>query len=635
MRRIERVDGYLPISSYGLIGDCRSAALVGADGSIDWLCLPRFDDASIFGRILDARKAGHWQIAPRGPFESLQRYSDRTNLLQTIFTTHTGRLVVTDFMPVHPASIERHARPSSDPRVIRLVECLGGELTVECDIVPAPDYGRADSSVFSAANGRFHADVGELHVCARGTMPLKEGRFARHMRSSESVAFCLTTAPRGHCPADALTLEHAHDLLRQTQEFWWRWVRRCVYTGPYVAYVERSALALKLMTYAPTGAMVAAPTTSLPEAIGAERNWDYRFTWLRDASFTLYAFFQLGLTQEAHAFFDWMTSAGIGAMGRRIDNLYAIAGDRSREEVILDHLDGYRGCRPVRIGNGATHQLQLDVYGEVLDSAYLYARFGGAISDQLWRDLSHIVDLAIDRWQEPDSSMWEVRGPPQQFTYSKVMCWVAVDRGLRIAERYRLPHDAQRWRAARRAIHRRVTARAWSEKLGAFTLAIDGEGLDASLLRLSQVRFLADRDKRVRGTVEAIAKDLGQGELIRRYRRDDIDDGVGGDEGGFLMCSFWLVDALAHSGRVEEAQRSFERLLTFSSPLGLFSEEADGRTGALLGNYPQAFTHLALVGAAVNIERARHEGGSAGGLGKSKRGGKRQTNGEATSLVVA
>jgi GH15 family glucan-1,4-alpha-glucosidase len=436
-------------------------------------------------------------------------------------------------------------------------------------------------------------------------MPLRGARSARHMRCGDFVAFALTTNHRGICPDVPWTVESGLTLLRQTQGFWWRWLERCTYKGPYVAYVERSALALKLMTYAPTGAMVAAPTTSLPEAIGGERNWDYRFTWLRDASFTLYAFFQIGLTEEAHAFFDWMTRVGIGVRGRGIDNLYAIAGDRSREETVLEHLDGYRGSRPVRIGNDAAQQLQLDVYGEVLDSAYLYARFGGEINERLWRELSSIVDLTIARWQEPDSSIWEIRGPPQHFTYSKMMCWVAVDRGVRIAERFNLPHDGEAWRAARRAMHRRVNARGWSQKRNSFTRALGDEGLDAALLRVSQVRFLADRDRRVLGTVQTIAAELRDGELLRRYRADDLDDGVGGEEGGFLMCSFWLVDALAHCGQVEEAQRYFERLLTFSSPLGLFSEEADTRTGELLGNFPQAFTHLALVGAAVNIERAR------------------------------
>lgn len=606
MRHVERRDGYLPIAAYGLVGDCRSAALIGIDGSVDWLCLPRFDDASIFGRILDADRGGYWRIAPQAPHLVEQRYRDRSNVLQTIFVTATGRVVVTDFMPVHPATIERHAVPHGEPRLVRVVECLGGEVVVRSEMHPAPDYGRVSPGTFRVSDGRLHADTGEHHICIRATAPLSGRTTTIPMASGEVVAFGLSCSHRGSCPGDAWDTERARHLLRQTQDFWWRWIGGCVYDGPYQEPVWRSALALKLMTYAPTGAIIAAPTTSLPETIGGERNWDYRYTWLRDASFTLYAFFQLQLTAEAHAFFQWLTRTGVGSDLQSVDNLYTVDGERIAGETVLEHLQGYRHSRPVRIGNGAARQLQLDVYGELLDSAYLYARFGGEIDEELWRDLRAIVELAIARWEQPDSSIWEVRGGPQHFTYSKVMCWVAVDRGLRIAERFRLPHDAERWRAARRAIHRRVTAQGWSERRSAFTQALGSEVLDAAVLRLLQVRFLPDHDSRLRQTVEAINTHLRDGELIRRYRLEETVDGVSGDEGGFLMCCFWLVDAWAHLGELERAQRHFERLLTFGSPVGLFSEEADPRTGELLGNYPQAFTHLSLVGAAVNIERARH-----------------------------
>jgi GH15 family glucan-1,4-alpha-glucosidase len=606
VRPTDRVDGYLPISAYGLVGDCRSAALIGHDGSVDWLCLPRFDHPSVFGRILDARRGGYWQIAPRGPYEVAQHYNDRGNVLRTGFTTRTGHAVVSDFMPVHHETLADEARPHSEPRLVRLVECLSGEVAMRSEIHPAPDYGQTQADRFDNEDGRYHGDTEDLHVCIRATTPVRAQQVV-HMRAGDSIAFALATNTCGRCDGLDWSIERAWQLLRETQEFWWRWVGRIRYDGPYQQLVSRSALALKLMTYSPTGAIIAAPTTSLPEQIGGERNWDYRFTWLRDASFTLYAFFQLGMLDEAHAFFQWLMRTGIGLRGHPgVDNLYTLDGERSGGEQTLSHLEGYRGSAPVRVGNGAARQLQLDVYGEVLDSAYLYARFGGEISHALWKDLHSIVELAIARWQEPDASIWEVRGGERHFTYSKMMCWVAVDRGLRLAERFGLPHDAERWRSARASIHRRVVTQGWSDRRQAFTQSLGDDVLDAALLRMAQVRFLDDHDPRLVTTVEAIARNLREGALVRRYRTEESADGVRGDEGAFIMCSFWLVDAYAHLGRLEEAQRLFERLLTYASPTGLLSEEADARTGELLGNYPQAFTHLALVGAAVNIERLRH-----------------------------
>ena len=609
-----RTDGYLPIAGYALIGDCRSAALVGEDGSIDWLCLPRFDGPSVFGRILDATQGGSWQIEPVAPYQVHQRYRDRTNLLDTVFSTGSGLAVVTDFMPLHQSDLRLHGRPHDEPRVIRMVECLSGSIELRHTFDPRPDYGRS-RAVLTSSVRHLHADSGELHLCLVSSTDLPDAEQTLRLAAGESVAFALRAGRAGHCGELAWSVERAHRQLRQTQQFWWHWISQIRYTGPYQVPVWRSALALKLMTYSPTGAIIAAPTTSLPEAIGGQRNWDYRFTWLRDASFTLYAFFQLGLTEEANSFFHWLTHRHLGEGARNVPNLIDVSGHVHVQERELTHLSGYRGSRPVRVGNAAVHQLQLDVYGEILDSAYLYARFGGAISRALWAELRAVVELAIERWASPDSSIWEVRSEPLHYTYSKLMCWVAVDRGLRIAERYGLSHDAARWKSARRAMHRRITVEAYSTKLGSFTQYLGGEPLDAAVLRISQVRFLGNRDPRIRSTVRAIERHLGVGgTLVRRYDTDVSEDGLPGDEGAFFMCAFWLVDALAHVGDLEAAQRLFERLLTFGSPCGLFAEEVDERTGELLGNYPQAFTHLALVGAAVNIERARHRRIGARGL---------------------
>lgn len=612
----ERIDGYLPIGSYGLIGDCRSAALVGVDGSIDWFCAPRFDDDAVFGRILDAAKGGSWQIRPDGKHMVHQRYRDRTNLLDTVFSTGSGVVVVTDFMPVDERSVVQHARPHNRPRIIRLVECLAGEMTMRQVFDPAPDFARTPVQL-AVENGQIHADAKDLHLCLSSTIDLEGPDDIFHLRASEAVAFSMHCGAAGQCRAQTWSVEKARSLLRESQRYWWRWVGKVDYHGPYQVHVWRSALALKLMTYAPTGAIVAAPTTSLPERIGGERNWDYRFTWLRDAAFTLYAFFQLGLTEEATAYFDWLCHRHLAErMVDNIPNLFDLSGHAHATEYVLDNLEGYRGSKPVRTGNAAVHQLQLDIYGEVLDSAYVFARFGGVISQSLWVELHNIVEIAIRRWEEPDSSIWEVRSERRQYTYSKLMCWVAVDRGIRIADRYNLPYDKAKWRSARLRIHRAVTARGYSKERRSFTQEFDSDTLDASILRISQVRFLADKDPRIHSTVRAIAQHLGEGVLVNRYDTDVSDDGLHGEEGAFFLTSFWLVDALAHTGELEEAERRFERLLHFASPLALFSEEVDVRSGQLLGNFPQAFTHLALVGAAVNMERARQRSLGVKGLRK-------------------
>lgn len=599
MQAMSREDGYLPIADYGAIGDCRSLALVGVDGSIDWCCLPRFDSPSIFGRLLDQRDGGSWELAPVDPHSSRQQYSDKTNILQTVFQTSDGLAVVTDFMPADERHIRRDARPDRHPRLIRVVTGLAGSVRFSQRIDMRPDFGNMPNPLTPHAQG-LHADDGRNHYCISATIPLEAGRQTFTVNPGDTIAMALAlnhTATCGH----PITLEQARRLLRVTREYWWTWISRCTYQGPYQVHVWRSALTLKLLTYAPTGAIVAAPTTSLPEWIGGERNWDYRYTWLRDASFTLYSLFQLGYRDEARDFMEWL---GRVAVDRGLQNLYDLDGRVPADEQVLNRLSGYRGSRPVRVGNGAAAQLQLDIFGELLDCAYLFVAHGGQLSDALWKELSTIVNFAVERWQEPDASVWEVRGQNLHFTYSKAMCWVAVDRGLRLAEKLGKP-AGQDWGEAHRSIHAAVVDRGYSKNLGSFTQSFDSEELDAAALRLIQLGFLDERDPRLRSTIDAIDEHLSSGPLVFRYRTGATDDGMKSPEGSFIICAFWLADALALVGDLEEAERRFERLLAFASPLGLFAEEVDSRSGALLGNFPQAFSHLSLISAAVNIERCR------------------------------
>lgn len=597
-----RTDGFLPISSYGLVGDCRSVALVGVDGAVDWCCLPRFDSPSLFAALLDPDRGGAWRISPVAPFGSWQRYAEKTNVLQTIFETSGGRAEVTDFMPVDRNTVCDHARPGDQPRLIRVVSGLAGRVRFRHEIDLRPDYARQPNPLHVQA-GVLHGDAAGHHYHLSATVELSGGGQEFEVGPGDTVAFGLTVNYPGICGPGVGGVEEVRATLRGTRQYWWNWANSSNYQGAYRDHVLRSALVLKLMTYAPTGALVAAPTTSLPEWFGGSRNWDYRFTWLRDSSFTLYTLFQLGFHEEAHDFMGWV--AGL-ALGGKVANFYTLDGTPSPPEQELDHLRGYRDSRPVRIGNGAADQLQLDVYGELLDCAYLYASRGGELSTELWRELAHLADLAVRRWNQPDASIWEVRGTDQDFTYSKVMCWVAVDRALKIARHQKLSADTGPWEQVREAVRQAINSRGWSPELGAYTQAFGNHTVDAAELRLAQVGYLDRGDDRLRSTIAAIDRGLSEGPMLYRYDVKQTHDGLSGGDGLFVMCGFWLVDALAHIGELEEAERRFERLLSFSSPLSLFAEEVDPSTGELLGNYPQAFSHLALIAAAVNIERERN-----------------------------
>jgi GH15 family glucan-1,4-alpha-glucosidase len=596
-----RSDGYLPIGDYGIIGDCRSVALVGVDGSIDWCSLPRFDSPSIFGRLLDQKRGGYWQIAPVGDFSCRQEYADKTNLLRTIFQSAQGLAVVTDFMPVDEHDVKQHARPHRHPRIVRMVTGLAGSVRMRMRVDARPNYG-ADPNPMIAEEGRLHGDAGGHHYCITGTRPIRGRTIEFTVNPGDTHSFALTVNHEGQCGHPMDDVERARALVRTTQQYWWQWINQCTYTGPYQSVVWRSALTLKLLTYAPTGALVAAPTTSLPEWVGGERNWDYRYTWVRDASFTLYALFELGFQQEATDFMQWVNRLTID---RGLKILYNLDGHSAGDEQDLSHLEGYRKSRPVRVGNGAENQVQLDIFGELLDTVFIWAINGGKISRDLWRELRKIVDFACLRWEEPDAGLWEVRGENLKFTYSKVMCWVAVDRGLRLAERFKLPHNKELWESNRKLIHEAVLRHGWSKRLESFTQSFGSDQLDASALRLVQLGFLPLRDRRLRSTIDAIDAGLSSGPLVYRYHAAQTDDGFSSPEGSFIICAYWLADALALVGDLEQAQRRFERLLAFSTPLGLIAEEVDPNTGALLGNFPQAFSHLALISAAVNIERRR------------------------------
>jgi GH15 family glucan-1,4-alpha-glucosidase len=600
---ILRQKGYMPISDYGVIGDCRSLALVGVDGSIDWCCLPRFDSPSLFGRLLDDKKGGSWRLSPAGPFSCRHEYSDKTNILRTIFQTIDGLAEVTDFMPIDAHDVKQHATPHQHPRIVRMVTGLSGKVLFRNHVDARPDYGRGGNPL-APENGTLHGDFGDNHFCIHSTIPLTGASQEFTVHPGETVAFTLAANLRGLCGRTMVDPEASRKLLRTTQEYWWKWINKCTYTGPYEQQVQRSALILKVLTYAPTGAIVAAPTTSLPEWIGGDRNWDYRYTWLRDASFTLYALYQLGFDEEATDFMHWL---GHLTVDQGLKILYNLDGESGGTEVELDHLTGYRQSQPVRVGNGAKDQLQLDIFGELLDTVFVWAVNGGKISRRLWTELCAIINIACDRWEERDAGLWEVRGDYRNFTYSKVMCWVAVDRGLRLGKKLGLPMpDQERWERDHARIHAAVIEHGFSRRLEAFTQSFGSDELDASALRLVQLGFLPNHDRRLRSTIDAVDAGLSVGPLVYRYHAETTDDGFSTPEGSFIICAFWLADALAITGDLEQAQRRFERLLAFGSPLGLFAEEVDPTTGAMLGNFPQAFSHLSLISAAVNIERRRN-----------------------------
>jgi GH15 family glucan-1,4-alpha-glucosidase len=607
---VTSVEAYPPIENHGLIGDLQTCALVSTDGTIDWFCAPRFDSPSLFAALLDPDRGGHFSVRPASSgYVSRQLYLPGTAILITRFMTPDGVGEVVDFMPIAGAqATERH-------RLVRLVRVVRGEMRFVLDCEPAFDYGRQPHEIeIHDRSAVFHTPDQTVHLCP---VPPPDGPLAAETPevrvTDQSVRLegtlvagdvggvVLDFAPDG--PPRPIASEEIVEAFDETRDYWRQWVGRSTYKGRWREIVERSAMTLKLMTYAPTGALVAAPTAGLPELVGGERNWDYRYTWVRDASFSVYGLLGLGFTDEAAAFLSWLNHRirTASELGHPLQIMYRIDGEPDLEESVLDHLAGYRGSRPVRIGNGAATQLQLDIYGEALDSIYLADRHALAPSDQAWRHICSVVDWLGENWDQPDEGIWETRGGKQEFTYGRLMSWVALDRAIRLAHKHGRPADLPGWTAARDDIYRQVMDRGWSDKRQAFVQHYDGEVLDAALLYMPLVGFVAPSDPRWQSTLRAIDGELVSDSLVYRYDPSASPDGLVGAEGTFSMCTFWYVDALARSGRLNQARVTFEKMLTYANHLGLYAEEV-GPTGEQLGNFPQAFSHLALINAAINLD---------------------------------
>jgi GH15 family glucan-1,4-alpha-glucosidase len=601
---------YQPIDHYGVVGDMRSVALIAKNGSVDWCCLPRFDSPSVFGRLLDDRLGGFWQISPVVEGKVRQMYLPDTNVLVTRFFNDEGMSEVIDFM-----SVGREAGGQTEQgsrQLLRIAKTVRGPVRFCLECRPAFDYARAEHKVELRDEGRTAIFTAPGHwLVLKAPFRLEiTGSGVRSefvLGNNEEAAFALRHAVEDGDRARQLIEEPVDGaaLLTETVRFWRTWSSHNQYRGRWREMVGRSALVLKLLTYLPTGAVVAAPTTSLPEEPGGVRNWDYRFTWIRDAAFTVYALMRLGYTEEAGAFAHFVHARAKeeAAENGPLNVLYGIDGDHRLEEYTLDHLAGYQGAKPVRIGNAAVGHLQLDIYGELLDSIYLYDKYGTALSYDMWTTVERLLDWVMENWQQPDQSIWEVRGPRRQFTYSKLQCWVALDRGVRLARKRSFPTEGDRWRAERDRIYKTIMNEAWNEKQGAFTQYFGGEAVDASSLMMPLMLFVSPEDPRMLSTIDRVRRELASDSLVKRYEIGRAaNDGLPGNEGYFTVCSFWLVEAMARAGHVEDAQLLFEKLLSYANHLGLFSEEI-GPQGELLGNYPQALTHLGLISAAFNLDR--------------------------------
>jgi GH15 family glucan-1,4-alpha-glucosidase len=604
------MDRYPNISDHGLIGDLQTAALVTTDGTVDWFCCPRFDSPSVFASLLDADKGGFFRICPdTSDYVTRQLYFPDSAVLLTRFMTPDGVGEVTDFMPIAGAT------PTDRHRLVRMLRVVRGTMRFVAEIKPRFDYGRRphkleifdDGAVFDA--GDMHLT---LHAVGEQAVPLGEQglaverlgedlRLSRTLREGEIAGMVLESM--GGRPS-RLSPTEIERLTRDTVRYWRDWLRRSTYTGRWREMVTRSAMTLKLMTYAPSGALVAAPTAGLPEQTGGERNWDYRYTWIRDASFSVYALLGLGYVEEASAFGHWVKDRLVdhaGNAARPLNIMYRVDGSSDLSEETLDHFEGWRGSRPVRIGNGASGQLQLDIYGEALDAMSHADALGLQMAHEGWTALAGMIDWLCEHWDQPEEGIWETRGGQKDFTYGRFQCWVALDRAIRLAEHRGRPADIPRWRAERDRLYAQVMERGWNPKRRAFTQHYETEVLDSALLLMPLMGFVSPKDPMWLQTLDAMDGELVSDSLVYRYNPAASPDGLHGQEGTFSLCSFLYVDALARSGRLEDAELTFQKMQTYANHLGLYSEEI-GLTGEQLGNFPQAFSHLALINAAINLD---------------------------------
>ena len=595
------MDRYPPIAEHGLIGDLQTAALVTTDGSVDWFCCPRFDSPSVFGSLLDHERGGYFRISPEGDdYVTRQLYFPDTAILITRFMTPDGVGEVIDFMPVdHPdQASDRH-------RLVRAVRCVRGEMRFVVHCAPRFDYGRQSHDLELTEQGAvFRTAAVELTL--HGPVGLErhgnDVRAAISLQAGQVDGMVLESAaenpPRRRTPQELLSS------FTNTARYWRGWLARSTYRGRWREMVARSAITLKLMTYAPTGGLVAAPTAGLPEQVGGERNWDYRYTWIRDASFSVHALLGLGFTDEAAAFLRWLSDRASEQVGERSGPLrimYRVDGDSDLDEQTLDGFEGYAGSKPVRIGNGAADQLQLDIYGEMLDAIWRAHQNGILVGHPGWIKLSEVTDWLCQHWDQPDEGVWETRGGRQNFTYGRLMCWVALDRMIRLAQEHGRPADLDRWMRERDRIYHQIMDQGWNSERRAFTQHDQTDVLDASLLMMPLTGFVVPGDPMWLSTLDAMDTELVSDSLVYRYNPSASPDGLLGEEGTFSICTFWYVDALARSDRLEQARLTLEKMFTYANHLGLYAEEI-GLTGEQLGNFPQAFTHLSLINAAINLD---------------------------------
>jgi GH15 family glucan-1,4-alpha-glucosidase len=601
---------YPDIGDHGLIGDLQTAALVATDGTVDWFCCPRFDSPSVFASLLDADRGGHCRIGPdRDDYVTKQLYVPDTAILITRFLTPDGVGEVHDFMPVLDGrATDRH-------RLIRRLRVVRGTMRFVTDIQPSFDYGRQphtlelseDGAVFRAESLNLTVHLVVEHDAsleAEGITMERQGdgvHLTRVLREGQFGGIVLESMGG---PARRVMPGELEQLRDETEQFWRNWLDSSTYRGRWREMVTRSAVTLKLMTYAPTGAIVAAPTTSLPEQVGGERNWDYRYTWVRDGSFSVYALLGMGFTAEAAAFTRWLRDrvgeqADDGAAPLKV--VYRVDGSSDLTEQTLDHFEGWRGSRPVRVGNGAADQLQLDIYGEVMDALLLADTKGVGITHQSWIELADFIDWLCEHWDQPDDGIWETRGGRRDFTYGRFQTWVALDRAIRLVNQRGRPGHRDRWNTQRDLVYQQIFERGWNARVGGFTQYYGSDVLDSSLLLMSLQGFIEPRDPMWLSTLEAIDRELVSDSLVYRYNPSASPDGLAGNEGTFTLCTFWYVDALARAGRLNEARLTFEKMHTYANHLRLYSEEI-GNTGEQLGNFPQAFSHLALISAAINLD---------------------------------